>query len=210
MEKISQVDIDKAIEVLKDNLLFEVANRIATAEIIPKLYAETYIEALNIKLKEINDNESLQDLSAEIPQYQLDSIIRANTKLSAVKAVITNALERKGQFCDFNDSMFNDKTKIGKCECDQHSDNINHRLVLDESEQKEFDKIMYTEGYFEAYAKFESKLNPDNQELKPVYMPDEDTHKWKDDPYWYCKTCYDSLDGGDGEFDVSCDMEMAE
>lgn len=207
MEGISRVDLDKAVQVLRDNLMFEVADKIEKADIIPRLYIATYVQALSNALKDLKDVEDLEDQDATTPKLQIHQITYSKNKLEAVKGVLYNAMQRQDQFCDWDDSKFHNKTKIGKCECEEHYEHTESNTVeLTEKEQKKFDRLNETKGHYFACKDFDYKFNPDDQTLKPVYYSDEDTHKWKDEPEWWCEKCCDSNDG-DGDFDVSCDME---
>jgi predicted RNA-binding protein (virulence factor B family) len=206
MENISQKDINRAVQLLKDNLMFEVADAIEKADIIPKLYVYTYFK----KVK--------QELGTNIERDELQTLVDHNSKLglffltdktlSSVTKIIRlldNGFEREGKFCDFNDSKFQDKIQIGECQCEEHNENVGSIIKLTEDEQKIFDKINETQGWFEACKKFKDKFNPDNQELKPVYFVDEDSAKFEDNPDWWCETCRDSTEAC--EIGVSCDME---
>ena len=179
MECISQKDIDETIEILKTNKHNKLAKKLKEADIIPKLYVEAYIESLRNNLKDIKDPDELGMLSENVPKLQLYQIEYSTNKLEAVKSILYNALERKGKFCDFNDSKFHDTVKRGVCQCEDHDSNL---------------------GWAE-----EDKPNKD-LELKPVYYADEDTMKFNDDPEWWCKECRDSQDDA-CDVEVSCDME---
>ena len=48
------------------------------------------------------------------------------------------------------------------------------------------------------------------QWLFPIYQADEDTRKILESEEWWCRKCCDESDGWEGDFDISCDMELDE
>lgn len=214
MEGISRIDIEKAVQLLRDNLMFEVADRIEKMDIIPKLYVYTYFKKLKTEFDQLQgdgtkiDPENLQAFVDENSKLGLWMITdKTVSSIKKIQRVLNNGFERENAFCDFNDSKFHSKTMIGQCQCENHSDNVEHDdlSALTVEEKNEFWKMNNEHGWYTAYEKFESKLNSPDQILTPMYTSDEDIGKFTDDPEWWCKMCADGSDGEVG--DVSCDME---
>lgn len=212
MEGISRIDIEKAIALLRKNKMSKIADRIEKADIIPKLYVYTYFKKVKTELDGLQgdgkniDPDDLQGFIDDNPKLGLWMLNDKTTSgVRKVQRILNNGFERENAFCDFNDSKYHGKTIIGKCQCETHSEDIEiEKSSLTEEEKKIFVQIRDTKGWYEAYAKFQEKLNPD-QKLSPVYHSDEDIGKYTDEPDWWCKACRDSADGEVG--DVSCDME---
>lgn len=222
MEGISRKNIDNICDILKQTSLIhtngeknpsQLAKILEDYDIIPKLYAYTYFKKVFVELTSLKgDNKSidmdeLEQLVDTNEKLQLD-FIKSRTEANKLLMFLKTGFERESQFCDFDDSKFHDKTKIGSCQNEDHYENIDEPIIsLTEKEQKEFNEITETNSRYEAMIKFEKNYNPDNQELTAVYYPNEESHKYRDEPEWICKTCSDGLDGGDCEVSVSCDME---
>lgn len=141
MEKISQAQINTAIQVLEEKGLKADAEALRQAEIIPALYVLTYLQRVHNELKEIKTKEELDDLNDQIPKLELYSIIFPKTKLDAVKSIIEKALERKKLICDFDDTK-HPHTKQGLCENVDHSGDKEieelHLLLDDDEDAQKF------------------------------------------------------------------------
>ena len=55
-------------------------------------------------------------------------------------------------------------------------------------------------------SEYHEGINP-NTKLTPAWFEDEETHKWDENNIeWICKACSD-INDGDGDWNVSCDMD---
>ncbi len=187
MEDISRKQLGRISQLLQNHINSEesikLANMLENADVIPKLYAYTYFKKIREEMQTYKvfskefDLEEFETLNENLPALQLDSL-RNKREVRAVFQILNNGFEREKQFCDFDDSRFHNKTMIGSC---NHEDN---EQELEEVETKN-----------------------ENLVLSAVYMPDEDTAKYEDEPEWWCKKCSEDLDG-DSDVIVTCDSEM--
>jgi len=220
MEGISRKDLDEICEILEMGKYStsikhakELSKKLNDYDIIPKLYAYTYFKKVFAELKLLRgdgksiDIDELQQLAENNGKLQL-GFINTSTEANKLAMFLSQGFDREDKFCDFDDSKFHDKTKIGSCQAEDHVESVDEPIIpLTAEEQKDFDMIKDDKGFYEAQLKYASKFNPGNQELTPVYFADEESHKYNDEPQWICKLCADSLDGGDCDVSVSCDME---
>lgn len=218
MEGISRKDLDEICKVLRSGCepekeCYRLAKTLEDFDIIPKLYAYTYFKKVFQELTSLKGDsksfnvDELEQLIENNEKLQL-YFIKTSSEANKLLMFLNHGFERENQFCDFDDSKFHNKTKIGSCQSEDHYDTWDEPIMpLTEEEQKEFDKIQETDSGYDAMLKFSKNYNPDNQELTPVYYPDEESHKYKDEPEWICERCSDALDGGDCDISVSCDMD---
>lgn len=148
-------------------------------------------------------------LVENLPELHLD-LIKNKTELNNLMNFLENGMGRMDQFCDFDDSKYHNKTRLGRCENDTHSENTNSSDYLNEMEEDDFHFIINEgKGLSAAFEKYEDKLNPETT-LRPVYDSNEMTAKYVDEPTWICPTCYDSnSDNYDGDgIAINCDMDL--
>lgn len=183
-------------------------------------YVSTYIRALKLKMENINTLDDLANLQitqrdsksfADKIPHEIQNIFEAwsfsaieTDPVKAVNKLIKDALNREGKICDFRDSVL-PETKIGRCESDNHYENVEDSVELTDEEQEKFDAINEKDGWDSACIAFDDKYNPPNQTLRKTLYSDDDTAKFNDTHAEYiCDTCYEDLDG---DCEVSCDME---
>ncbi len=210
MDNISQKNINNAVRVLKDNLMFEDAQALENAQIIPNLYILKYLERIKHEIKEPKFSwYDFVEMCENTPKLDLTYYIHDHdTKLEFLRMILDKAWARKGLICDFDDTQ-NPKTIIGKCMGENHYENVEEIISLTQDEKIEFDEIYETWGWRSACEKFDYKLNPDNQELELVLGYDEEARKYDDnEPTYVCKICMERLLDDCEYGGVTCDMEM--
>lgn len=220
MEDITRIEVNRIIELLRENTATsnvheknKLAEALEKAEIIPNLMISAYVKAVNRAIKTIKikqddqlDGETITGLDNELKLLNLDHINFSKSKLEAVKVLFEYAEERKNLICEFDDSK-HPRTKTGRCQYENHYDDLDVGSFLTEDEMKKFDILNDTKGWYSACKEFEDKLNPDNQEITITLNIDDDQHKYDDtDAEYVCKTCMEEIaDNGCGY--ASCDLE---
>jgi len=150
MEDISRKDVDEICSILKNECnnnkqCIKLGKKLEKADIIPKLYVYAYIQSLYDNLKDVKGGD-VSDLNDAIPKLQLYQIIYAKNKVEAVKSILHNAIDRKGKFCDFDDSKFHNKTKIGSCQNEDHDEEEeNKNLTLSPMYYPDEDSAKYSD-----------------------------------------------------------------
>ena len=211
MEGISRKDLDRISQILANHVStdesIQLAKKLTEFDFIPKMYAYTYLKRFYQEIKDIKSTD-LDELPVE--EYDgLDLEIISPNNLSGIKRLLKIAFEREDYFCDFDDSRFHGQIKSCQCQSEQHMDNIDPHEILSEEDFAEFSEIQETKDWDTAIEKFLDKLNLVTI-CSAFYYPHESTKKYADDPEWCCKICGEAAEGGDEEFDVSCDMEIGE
>jgi hypothetical protein len=131
MEGISRVDLDRISQMLSNYVntdeSIQLAEKLTKFDIIPKLYVYTYFKKI---LSDMNDfNISSRDNEFELFETHIENLpqlglqgIKSLRDARKVFEVLHNGFKREDNiFCDFDDSKFHDKTKMGVCECNVHS-----------------------------------------------------------------------------------------
>ena len=180
MEGISRKDLDQTVEFLLANgnpELVKIADKITKMDIIPKLYVYTYVKKIRDELKQLKGDQKSIDLD------EFEQLVENVDKL---QLDIFKTSTEANKLLQFLENAFTREHE----HCD-FEDSIHFGKTKTGTCQSE-----YHEGENPAVT------------LTPTWFEDEQTHKW-DDNYmeWICKACSDSLDSGDGEFNVSCDMD---
>lgn len=218
MEGISRANLDRICELLQNHINTEESIKLGKIlkdfDAIPKLYAFTYFNKVFQELKLLKGEDSIDMDEFETMAEQFDALnlhmFKTKTEVNKLFGFLNTGMERMKMFCDFDDSKFHKQTMMGQCDNDQHLEDPNLRHYLNDEEREDFDNICRGDGgWDEATKKYMDKLWPEEL-LKPVWFPDEDSHKWDDEPQWFCSECLDRLDGGDCDFEVSCDMDLGE
>lgn len=214
MEDITRQDINKILESLrKDPETSKLADTLENADIIPNLMIATYVKAVNRAIKTIEikqddeqDGESINGLDNENNKLNLVHVNYAKSKLEAVKVLFECAEERKDLICEFEDSK-HPRTITGRCQYEDHYEDMEVSEKLTEDELKEWEKINDEENWYVACDKFKDKLNPEDQTLTITLNIDDEQHKFDDrDPEYVCERCMEVVtDNGCGF--ASCDME---
>lgn len=145
MENISQIDIDKIIEILEKARESDLAKKLKSVDVIPALYVVNYLDAVDKIRKESQvPNEAFADeknfdggliMRNDFKKFQLalndthtglelyyslDESV-SKKQFGGMCALLKNALHRKILICDFADSKFPD-AKIGRCENEYHEE----------------------------------------------------------------------------------------
>lgn len=178
MEGISRKMITEICEVLETTNNEEYAKKLEDYNLIPKLYAYTYLKRVYQEMVERSMEEDFDEFEPKIDALEglnLGYINRNNFK--GIKEMLRIAFDRENYICDFDDTK-NPSKKFGMCQCETHS--------------KEYDDD-------EVEASRE-------QELTLVLMPDEFNKKFDDKSaeYW----CEDCADQAEPDCEVSCDMDI--
>src|SRR5690348_17341831 len=124
MEGISRKDIDQAVSVLRTEGFDDVADKIEKFDIIPKLYVYTYLKSVKNLFDELRGDDKKIDPEDFIntietkDKLQLDFLndSQISSNIKKLQQFIFNAFERENQFCDFDDSKYHNKTRVGKCQ----------------------------------------------------------------------------------------------
>lgn len=256
MENISQKDLDKIVSILEKIKETELAERIKSAEIIPALYVMNYLESVDdirkkskvidehMKAEGLKRSDGSPHMRNDLTTFQknlnkchtgleLDYVVRDTEKTDEPKfegmcELLGNALKRKILICDFDDSKFPD-TKIGRCENDEHWENIDGTPIIPlpdnlkaslDAMTEHWDKII--EGTIEPtkeekeedFEDIETKepyvnyFNPANQKLTLCFDADYESKKYINKyPVYTCSRCIDEYDGEDS-CDISCDRDF--
>jgi len=214
MEGISRKDLNRISQILSNHVNTDESIKLATKltefDFIPKMYAYTYFKRFYQEIEDIKTT-NIDVLDAEMLEG-LDLHLVTQHNLNGIKRLLKNAFDREDCFCDFEDSKYNGQTKMCQCQSDEHFEDIQEHEILSEKDYTEYQKMRETdEGADKAEEIFHDRLNPVTK-CTPFYMPNEYNHKYDDEPTWTCKICSDKFDGGDydGDFTVSCDMEIGE
>lgn len=226
MDNISQKSINEIVKILRESTANSnskqrkvLADELEKAEIIPALYVMTYLQAVNTVRKNtqsIDDEKNMVDDYDKFVQaldhahtLEMGWLIDDERDFKTIIRFVHQALDRKTQFCDWNDSRL-PKTKIGRCEFDEHNEYCDEPLVpLTEVQQITLDRLRKVENFSVLQEKqFQDNYNPEGQELEVLLGWNEESHKLNDDDAHYiCKTCMGGVtDNAEGD-GPSCDMD---
>lgn len=223
MKTITQTDINRVCEILKENQSLtsyeDLIKKLQETPIIPSLYVLTYLKKVNdlmdsCKIKNAKrmefDLEKWKKALQMNHELELGAFIETTDTLEGAFWLIYHALDRQNKFCDWDDSKAI-QTKKGRCEEDNHLENIEEPIVpLTELQQKNFDKISEKHGAYYAKEKYLDNFNPSDQELKVIHGWDEDSAKLiQNEIYYICSACSEALANGDGGMPI-CDSEIGE
>ena len=165
----------------------------------------TYIQRLYLELERTKNEKDYEKLPHQLGIFKL----KEENSLNVLKRAIRNAMDRKDLICDYDDSKHPSES-TGKCQDEEHYENVQENYLLNEEQREVFDKISNKQGWYEACKHFDEILNPENQKLKLTLGYDDDNSKLNDnEPIYICETCMNVLvDNADGM--VSCDMDSYE
>ena len=144
MEGISRKDLDRICELLGNHIGTDesigLAGKLDKMDIIPKLYAYTYFKKVHDSIDELYegkkiDVDELEQLIENVPKLELGGIVYGSNSVLIAKRILgflNNGFKREKMFCDFDDSRYHNAVSIGKCDNEDHPDdipNINLRLT---------------------------------------------------------------------------------
>ena len=169
MEGISRQNLNDIVRILMSDVKTDEAKRLAGIikeyDIIPKLYAYTYLKRVHQEMTGSFD-ENFEDFETQIENLEaLDMSCINRNNFKGIKQILANAFDREHYICDFDDTK-NPSTKYGVCECESHGEDLD-----DEGQE------------------------PRKQELTLVLMPDEFNKKFDDrTPEYWCDGCADQAE----------------
>ena len=178
MEGISRKMITEACEVLRTSGNEKLADDIEKYDIIPKLYAYTYLKRIYQEVTGGLD-ETFDEMEMKIDSLEgLDMEYINRNSFKAIKKMLKIAFDRENYICDFDDSK-NPAKKFGICQCESHSEKYDDN---EEEASKE-------------------------QKLTLILMPDEFNKKMDDqNPEYWCQACADEAEP-DCEVTCDMDIE---
>lgn len=209
MEDISRVDVDRIIQILQNHVgtqeSIQLARYLKNADIIPKLYQQTYIESMFQRFKNVKNFDD--EMEETLGDGYLASIIINDETLNAIKYVLQKSHDRQHEICDWDDAPF-PRTVIGSCQYENHYDDICPDGILTDDEFKAFEELNDKYGWQVACERYTEKLNPSNQLLTiTLNYSDDETKFDTGDAQYVCEGCMESLMDGDCG-GIACDMEM--
>jgi len=153
---------------------------IKEADVIPKLYAYTYFKKIR---------EEMQEYKVFSRDFDFEEFEMLCENLGALQLECLRNKREVRAVCQILNNGFEREGKF----CD-FADSIYHSTTRwGKCQSDEHDEDDDTE-----------------QILFPVYQTDEDTRKIVECEEWWCRGCTNASDGWDGDFDISCDMELDE
>ena len=214
MEQITRKQLDRMVKLLQTADGAEgrtLAEVLKDADVIPKLYQYAYVESMYKIISKYKSTKEFMDavkFGYSDEKYWLEK----ENSFNAVLQFLRKAHDRQDEICDFQDSLLAETSK-GRCGDEDHYENTDADVygLLNEDQQKIFDKIHDEKGWYDAHKHFKDIFNPDDQDLVLIlnFSGDDETKVSKDDGYYVCDTCLDVIrDNSDGS--MSCDLDMAE
>ena len=178
MKDISRLEINEICIQLRAHGITELADKLEKADVIPKLYVYTYFKKVYDELR------SLEDPKGKIDPDNLVSLSDENPKLQ-LYFLFSKGYSPMKRIMRL---LYNGFEREGKfCDFDDSKFAGTTRRGFCENESHEGKKT--------------------EENLTPMFMPDDNTYKYEDNPEWWCQACVDASDGGDCDIEVSCDME---
>lgn len=185
MYDISRKQLDRITQILQNHVntdeSIQLGKILTDADIIPKLYAYTYFK----KVKEEMEQYNVHSKDFDFEDFTM--------LFENVGALSLGEIRNKSEARIVFTILKNGFAREGKF-CD-FNDSIFHsstRRGMCQSEEHDEDK-------------------PQKEQLLfPIYQADEDTRKIDESCEWWCRNCSDNSDGWEGDFDISCDMELDE
>ena len=120
MDGISRKTFNETCKVLRASGNVKLADEIEKYDIIPKLYAYTYLKRVHQELDSHSKEEDFEEFETKIDLLEgldMDYINKNNFK--AIKNMLGIAFDRENYICDFDDTR-NPSNKTGICENESH------------------------------------------------------------------------------------------
>lgn len=169
MENISQKDINAILHTLRTFSNGELADKLEKIDVIGALYVVNYLKVLN----QLREKTRVPDTSSEISKkhnftkddfkgfkeelkknyhLELHYLIDTPEQFEGMMHLLYHALEREHLICDFDDGV-HPKTKIGKCQNEDHydicdADPVDEELTLTYSYSEDNHKMDKQDPYY--------------------------------------------------------------
>ena len=184
MEDISRKQLDRISAILQNHVGTEesvkLANILKKADVVPKLYAYTYFKKVKDEIKSLKYRTKSFDFS------DFEALIEN------IPALNLHSIENPKHLNAVDSILQNGFDREGTfCDFDDSIYHSSRRW-----------------GHCQCEGHDEFPEGP--MWLFPIYQADEDTRKILESEEWWCRDCSNNSEGWEGEFDISCDMEIDE